>query len=190
MALRLRTAVDPYPRDGDASPEAPLPISAEEFRQLMSHWPTGVSVVTSRDGALPVGCTVNALMSVCLTPPLLLVSLAQNSRTLSAISDSGRFAVNVLAASQRALCERFARRPHAERFVGLPHHDREGLPVLRDTTAALGCVVRDTVRCGDHELVVGTVLWCTAPATPRPPLLFHRSALHPFTGVPEGCGDD
>ena len=76
----------------------------------MSRWATGVSVVTARDGSADAGLTVNAFLSVSLHPPTVLVSLTQDADTTPVIERTGPFAVNFLAADQRALSERFARR--------------------------------------------------------------------------------
>jgi Flavin reductase like domain len=57
-------------------------VADVDFRHFMRHWPTGVAIVTTADADGPVGCTVNALMSLSVEPPLLIVSLCENSRTL------------------------------------------------------------------------------------------------------------
>ncbi|HEY0699797.1 MAG TPA: flavin reductase family protein [Micromonospora sp.] len=162
--------------DGDPAPgpaEAPA-LSAEEFRSLMSHWPTGVTVVTSRDRGQPVGCTVNAMMSVSLVPPLLVVALGATSRTLLAVRATGAFGVNVLGAGQRDVCERFAVGPPETRFTGLRHHERHGVPVLADVVASAVCQVRQVTPCGDHVLVVGLPVWHATGEVA--PLVFHRRA--------------
>src|SRR5574342_176081 len=102
----------------------PVPAAADQtltpdrFRRFMTHWPTAVSVVTAQADQAPVGCTVNALMSVSIAPPLLVVSLAVGGGTLDAIVRSRVFAINLLSWDQRELCERFSRRPREERFRG------------------------------------------------------------------------
>ncbi|HEX6873105.1 MAG TPA: flavin reductase family protein, partial [Micromonosporaceae bacterium] len=154
----------------------------DEFRRFMSHWPTGVTVVTSLDQQTPVGCTANAVMSASLTPPLLVVALAQESTTLRAIRDTGAFGVNVLGAHQRQLCHRFAHGGQDERFRDLPYRIHQRLPLLYGVLAATGCAVRDTARCGDHVLVVGAPQWLTVEAD-APPLVFHRHGYHALIDV-------
>ena len=89
-------------------------VPAEEFRNAMSHFATGVTVVTSvgADGT-PVGTTANAVTSLSLDPPLILVCFDLASVTLAAIREHGAFAVNVLAAEQEHLSSGFARRASA-----------------------------------------------------------------------------
>ena len=91
------------------------------LRAAMSHFATGVTVITAEDAAGRFGSTANAVTSVSLDPPLLLVCLRDESRTLAALLRSGRFAVNVLHASQRELAERFARRDAT--WAGVGHRD-------------------------------------------------------------------
>ncbi len=74
----------------------PAPVDGAEFRNLMARWATGVSVVTARDGALDAGLTVNALLSVSLAPPSVLVSLTEDADTTPVIERTGLFAVNLL----------------------------------------------------------------------------------------------
>src|SRR5256885_9989154 len=146
----------------------------DEFRSFMSHWPTGVTVVTSRDGGgAPAGCTVNAMMSVSLFPPRLMVSLATTSATLKAILRAGDFGLNVLGADQEELCHLFAKGPKGDRFSRVRYDYRHGVPLLADVTAAIVCTVQDTMNCGDHVLIVGAPVWHTVRGDDSP-LVFHR----------------
>lgn len=149
----------------------------DEFRFLMGHWPTGVTVITSWDTNSPVGCTVNAMMSVSLLPPLLLVALDLESTTLGVIRRTGEFGLNVLSADQHDLCQRFSRGSQQDRFDRLPYRRHLRLPLLADVAAAVICTVTDTFTCGDHALVVGAPIWFTTREDASP-LLFHRRAYH------------
>ena len=71
------------------------------LRRALGRFATGVAVVTCRDGGgEPRGVTINSFSSVSLEPPLVLFSLARESRSLADVLAAGRFAVNVLAADQ------------------------------------------------------------------------------------------
>ena len=90
------------------------------FRRLMGRWPTGVAVVTTRAEGRDHGLTVNALLSVSLHPPTLLVSLGNDADSTPVVERSGRFAASFLSAAQRAISERFAQTaPSAEKFRNL-----------------------------------------------------------------------
>src|ERR1700751_5443533 len=102
---------------------APVPeLSAAEFREAMGHFATGVTVVTSVDAdGEPVGTTANAVTSLSLDPPLVLVCFDRVSLTLSAVRSHGAFVVNILAARQRQLSANFARPGLAAAWDGVRH---------------------------------------------------------------------
>ena len=63
--------------------------TADEFRAAMAAVPTPVTVVTSVGDSGPAGATANAIASLSLEPPLMLVCLDHGSRTLAALRASG-----------------------------------------------------------------------------------------------------
>jgi len=162
----------------------PARIDSGEFRTLMGRWPTGVSVVTARDGPLDAGLTVNAFLSVSLSPPSVLVSLTLDADTAPVIERTGQFAVNFLAADQRALSERFARAvPPAEKFTGVPvHRGATGVALLDGTLGAAECRLVNRVPAFDHALFVGEVVHLER-GRDAPPLLFFRSAYAEAEGA-------
>jgi flavin reductase (DIM6/NTAB) family NADH-FMN oxidoreductase RutF len=142
-------------------------------RRLMSHWATGVSIVTSLGDDGPKGCTVNSFTSLSLDPLLLLVALHGRSSTLDAIRSSRRFCVNVLAAGQEDLSRRFARSAaDVDKFAGVEYAVRNGAPVLAGCLATIGCEIERTLSGGDHEIVVARPL--AGHTTEAAPLIFFR----------------
>src|SRR4051812_49702138 len=83
-------------------------VDAAAFRDTMGRFSTGVCVVTALSPHGPAGLTTNAVTSLSLEPPLLLVCFDNASRTLPIVREAGRFAVNVLRASQADLAKTFA----------------------------------------------------------------------------------
>jgi flavin reductase (DIM6/NTAB) family NADH-FMN oxidoreductase RutF len=153
-------------------------VLPEQFRAALGQWPSGVSVVTSRAGGVPVGMTVSAFFSVSVTPPLVAVCLDKESATLEAISINRRFAVNVLSAEQSALSDRFALAPELTRFDAVTLLDTPGAtsPLLAGAIVNLDCEVDATHGAGDHVLCVGRVLLALAHG--GEPLLFHASRYY------------
>ncbi|MCI4334159.1 MAG: flavin reductase family protein [Thermoplasmata archaeon] len=153
-------------------------MSAEpaRFRAWMGRWPTGVSIVTAAEAGRRHGLTVNAFLSVALSPPTVLVSLSRDTDTEPVIARTGRFAVNLLAYDQRPLSERFARQvPPEEKFEGLPIREgRLGIPLLEGTLGSLECTLAQSFTSGDHQLLLGTVEQIVE-GREAPPLLFYRS---------------
>lgn len=157
--------------DGSGGKVAVDPLS---FRDVMSRFATGVTVVTVRGRSGPTGLTVNSLTSVSLDPPLVLVCLGAGSATHGEILREGAFAVNILNADQRALADTFAVGHREERFEGLDFRvEATGSPVFSAALAWLDCELWSTHEAGDHTIVVGEVRAAGAGADAEA-LLFFR----------------
>jgi flavin reductase (DIM6/NTAB) family NADH-FMN oxidoreductase RutF len=150
-------------------------IDADEFRDMMARWVTGVAVITCASDGHPVGCTVNALASISLTPPLLLVSLKTASHTLAAIRAQGCFAVNMLSESQSQLGHHFARTSRDARFAGVRYSWVDGLPALDGSMISVICSVTRYFVVADHVLVVGEALREVTSTADAPAVFFQRS---------------
>jgi flavin reductase (DIM6/NTAB) family NADH-FMN oxidoreductase RutF len=157
------------------NPEDPV-VAPEAFRRFMGRWATGVSVVTSHLDGVDVGMTVNALLSVTLDPPTILVSLQEAADSTPIVERSGIFAAILLANDQRAISERFAKPlPVEEKFHGVAvHRGRTGAPLLDGGLGAIECRVTRVLPVGDHRLIVGQVV-AVENGRDGPPLLFYRS---------------
>jgi 3-hydroxy-9,10-secoandrosta-1,3,5(10)-triene-9,17-dione monooxygenase reductase component len=179
----------------------PEPIAAQitpdDFRLVMGHFVTGVTVVTTLDGGEPQGITVNALSSVSLQPPLVMVALDRRRFITPAVRRAGRYAVNVLSEDQQPLSDCFAGapvQPGRDAFCGATWTPGStGLPLIERAIATLECTVVQTFQAGDHELFIGRVD-AMANADPHPmPLLYYRrqylriqrAETSPLEGVPE-----
>jgi flavin reductase (DIM6/NTAB) family NADH-FMN oxidoreductase RutF len=168
------TAVDDASSDF-ADANAPQ-VSPGELRDAMGHFATGVTVVTSIDSAgEPVGTTANAVTSLSLEPPLVLVCFDLKSATLTAIRGHGAFAVNILGHRQRHLSANFAKRGLAAVWDDVTHHrGPTGSPRLADVIAVIECTVEQSFPGGDHEIVIGRVRHVETNAEGATPLLFWR----------------
>jgi flavin reductase (DIM6/NTAB) family NADH-FMN oxidoreductase RutF len=156
----------------------PAHVSAAQFRHAIGHFATGVTVITSvsADGE-PVGTTANAVSSLSLDPPLVLVCFDLDSQTLRAVRDHGAFVVNVLAEPQRHLSVNFARRGNAAAWHGVRHRPGPtGSPRLEGVLAALECTVEHRLPGGDHEIVVGRVHDVETAGDGTAPLLYWRGS--------------
>lgn len=145
-----------------------------QFKQALGRFPTGVTIVTTRDGAgMPVGLTVSSFNSVSLNPPLVVWSLKRSSHSLAAFEQCQRYVVQVLANDQLDLAKRFASGTPAERFAGQGLLDcPNGTPRLDASCAAwFECFNRHFYDEGDHIVLIGEVENC-AHST-RAPLIYH-----------------
>jgi len=148
------------------------------FRKVMGHFVTGVTVVTTLEGERPQGITVNALSSVSLDPPLVMVALDRRRHITPIVRAAGRFAVNVLGEGQQALSDCFAGapvRPDRDEFCGAAWRPGErGMPILEGAIASLECEVVGTYSAGDHDLFIARVEALTNEELHPMPLLYYR----------------
>ncbi len=157
------------------SPEA---FDAAHFRQVLGHFPTGVTIITGMSGDQPAGFTIGSFTSVSLDPPLVGFLPQTNSDTWAAIAPSGRFCVNVLGAHQGAECWRFAKKGVDDRFSDVAWHQGvTGSPIIDDAIAWIDCEIEVVHEVGDHYFVVGRVLAMSHTADEPKPLLFFRGKL-------------
>jgi flavin reductase (DIM6/NTAB) family NADH-FMN oxidoreductase RutF len=165
-----------------AQAQAPS-FSALEFRAALGMFATGVTIVTGRDAdGTRVGLTANSFNSVSLAPPLVLWSLARQAGAMAAFSRGSHYAINILAADQHELAQRFSRRTSRDRFAGVAFHEGVGgAPVLAGAAAVFECFNRSRYEEGDHVIFVGEVEHCTRRAGALP-LIFHGGRY--FTELP------
>lgn len=151
----------------------PPSFSTSEFRAALGMFATGVTIVTARTAEGQVlGLTANSFNSVSLSPPLVLWSLARAAASLPAFSAGSHYAINVLAADQKALAERFAMKG-ADRWSGVTFDEGAGgAPLLHGAAATFECFNRSRYEEGDHVIFVGEVERCTHRSGASP-LLFH-----------------
>jgi flavin reductase (DIM6/NTAB) family NADH-FMN oxidoreductase RutF len=136
-------------------------FDAAQFRQALSQFATGVTVITTRlaDGSFR-GLTASSFNSVSLDPPLVVWSLALRSRSVAVFQSTERYAVNVLAYDQIELARRFSR-PHADRFAGVPFRlGAAAAPLIEGCVAWLECRHHALHPAGDHMLFIGQVDAC------------------------------
>ena len=153
-------------------------LDEAEFRAVLSHFATGVVVVTGSTPEGPTGLTCQSFLSLSLDPPLVLLSIGRGSATWPRIRSTGLFAVNVLSSAQAGVSAAFAV-SGGDKFAGVSW--RPGLlgnPLIDGALAQLECEVDAVHPGGDHEIVVARVRALAAvPQLEEPsPLVFFRSA--------------
>lgn len=158
-------------------------IDSGEFRRVLGHFPTGVTVVTGLDGDEPVGLTIGSFTSVSLDPPLVGFLPGTGSATWSAMATGGRFCVNVLSADQAEVCWTFAKsNVEGSRFDGLTWHtEATGAPIIDGSLAWIDCEVEQVIEMGDHYFVLGSVQ--ALGGGDGDPLLFFKGGLGTFGSI-------
>ncbi len=135
-----------------------MAISKDEFRAALSRFPSGVTVVTTKDaGGKFHGITVSAFASVSLEPPLILVCIDIDTGSHYAVQESKLFVVNVLAEGQETLSNQFAAQI-PDKFDGVDYRPGiSGIPVLENALVTLECRLAYAHEGGDHTILVGEV---------------------------------
>jgi 3-hydroxy-9,10-secoandrosta-1,3,5(10)-triene-9,17-dione monooxygenase reductase component len=152
-------------------------ITAEQFKQAMGSFPSGVTIVTARrpDGGLH-GVTVSSFAALSLTPRLVSFAINQDGDSHTVLSAATHFAIHILGEGQEALSSHFARQGQV--WDGIGHSlDSAGLPVFAGTVARLSCrkVAQITPThhpVGDHDILIGELMAVATDPTRRPLLYF------------------
>jgi 3-hydroxy-9,10-secoandrosta-1,3,5(10)-triene-9,17-dione monooxygenase reductase component len=129
------------------------------FRQVLGHFPTGVTVVTAGTEEGPVGLCVGSFTSVSLHPPLVAFCAGHSSTSYPRIEAAGHFCVNILAEDQEEIARTFAETGD-DKFSGIGWRPSvvTRAPVINDVLAWIDCEIGAIHEAGDHWIVVGRVL--------------------------------
>jgi flavin reductase (DIM6/NTAB) family NADH-FMN oxidoreductase RutF len=154
-------------------------VSEAAFRDALARFASGVTVVTARSAAGPVGFTASAFTSVSLAPPLVLVCVARRSSAHDAVVAAPAFGVNVLSERQRWLAEQFAR-SGVDRFDRVPLGGGclAGVLLVEGAIVHLECRHHAAHEAGDHTILVGEV--ASASVAAGRPLVHHARRFGSF----------
>lgn len=150
-----------------------MPVDDATFKVAMSHFASGVTVVTTEQDGIRYGMTVAAFSSLSLHPPLVLICIEKTVKTHDAIAGAGIFGVSILAQDQADHSNRFASRTE-DKFSGVGTRRGElGVPLIEGAITQLECRVREQVEGGDHTIFIGEVM--DVRAAEGAPLVYYRS---------------
>ena len=147
----------------------------KEFRQCLSKFATGVTVVTCANANGDCfGITANSFSSVSLEPPLVLWNIAKVSNSMQEFLDAEYFGINILCAQQQKESQNFSKSV-INIFDGVEYSLGENnIPLIDNTLAHLLCRTHDIHECGDHYIIVGEVT--SYASIDAEPLLFFNGA--------------
>ena len=161
-----------------------MPPTADDFREAVSRFATGITVVTCVSDGLDHAMTANAFASVSLDPLLVLVSVEREARFHDAVTEAGEWGVSILPSTAEPTARWLATkgRPLEGQLDRVRHHRSPVLQVawVDDALAALECRTVETVKAGDHDIVVGEVVtvevadWTEGTRVDDPLLYFKR----------------
>lgn len=154
-------------------------IDAAHYRNVLGHFPTGVTVITAMNDARAVGMAIGSFSSVSLDPPLVLFCPQKSSSSWPLIEASGAFCANILTAEQEDVCRVMASKSD-DKFAGIGYRAGvSGSPVLSDVLGFIDCTIERVHDEGDHLVVIGRVLELDA-ANEGLPLVFYRGGYGRF----------
>ena len=151
-----------------------MPVDDAQFKHALSHFASGVTIVTTEHGGVDYGLTVASFASLSLNPPLVLVCISKSSSSHEPIAQSQKFGVSILGSDQAEISGRFAARG-GDKFAGLDVRRGElGVPLVGNALATLECRVHQHVVGGDHSIFIGEVV--DTQTREGAPLLYFRAA--------------
>ena len=150
-----------------------MPIDDGDFRLALSHFASGVTVVTTAHGGQLYGMTVASFASLSLHPPLVLVCVERSVKTHDAIAASGKYGVSILSSAQADISSKFASRSD-DKFNGVELIEGDlDVPLIAGSLTAIECRLYDRLPGGDHTIFIGEVL--KIHTREGDPLLYFRS---------------
>jgi flavin reductase (DIM6/NTAB) family NADH-FMN oxidoreductase RutF len=139
--------------DGDGAAS----FDSARYRQVLGHYPTGVTVITAALDGEAAGMAIGSFSSLSLDPPLVLFCPDRASSSWPRIQAAGAFCVNILAEDQEEICRVFASRG-GDKFASIGWRPApSGAPILDGVLAWVDCTIERVDEAGDHFVVIGRV---------------------------------
>lgn len=150
-------------------------VDSEVFKNVVGHFASGVTVLTTVEGGQLFGTTASAVSMLSMDPPMMLICLNRSSSTHDAIIRSRVYGINILSAEQGQLARHFGQKT-GDKFAGVFYdHSQEGVPLLHGSLATMVCTVEETAQGGTHTIFLGTVTEASASA--GEPLAYFRGTF-------------
>ena len=157
-----------------------MAIESGDFRKVLGKYPTGVTLVSSKDDQGPFAMVIGSFGSVSLDPPLVQFMPAKKSGTWLRIKKTGRYCVNVLGEHQLDLSNSFFNKDK-DPFEAIHWSESTlGSPIIEGCVAWIDCLIGDVHEAGDHYIVIGEVKAIGATEKDEGPLLFLGGAYGSF----------
>ena len=152
--------------------DSDLQIGDENFRNVMSRWPTGVSLITCMSSEnKPVGILCNSFASISIKKNQVMWTLDYDAGSFKVWDQADNWAVHFLSSDQQFIIDRFATKGLANKFQGIKHTiTSKNTPEIPDAVARLECTTNQVFESYDHRIIIGSVT--TMNVTNRNPIIF------------------
>ena len=151
-------------------------INKKDFKNTLSKFATGVTVVTINNKLNLFGKTINSFTSLSLSPPLVLFSLAKTSSKLELYKKSKFLTINVLSKNQKLIAINFAKKNPSLKNIGF-FLNKDGNPILKNCISNLECRVVDKIKKGDHTIFICEVIKVLNNEKLKPLIYFNSKYL-------------
>ena len=149
-----------------------MPIDPKEQRRIFGKFATGVTVASTVVGGEAWGMTANAVTSLSLDPPLVLLAIARESQSHARFRDGKCFALNILSADQEEISNRFASSGPKDFDDLATKTVQTGAPILEEALGWVDCTLVEILRGGDHDIFIGEIV--AGDARDGEPLLYYN----------------
>ncbi len=157
-----------------------MTLNSEQLRAAMRAWTSGVTVITAAHAGEQHGMTVNSFTSVSLEPPLIIISLQDNTHTRELVEQAQAFGVTILSYDQNEIADRFAgRTPESQnRMAGIEMETLvTGAPLIKNGLASFDCRVKQSIKVGPNTMFIAEVLAARGTGEGQP-LVYHNRLYH------------
>ena len=155
-------------------------IDSGVFRNVLGHFPTGVTAVTAVNNGKPIGMAIGSFTSVSLEPPLVAFLPGKESGSWKEIREAGSFCVNVMGQDQMEVCGVMASRAEDKFADGEWSPAGSGSPIISGSIAYIDCDIEMIHDGGDHDIVIGRVLKLEVMDS-KSPLVFFQGNYGTFS---------
>ncbi len=136
-------------------------MDEEAKKTVLRLFTYGLHAVSVRDGDEINAFTANWIAQASFEPPMVMVAVENDGRSIAMMRNSGFFAVNVYETGQKELAGHFGRRSktHPEKLASQAYElGVTGAPLLREALGHLECAIRAEAPAGDHTVFIGEVV--------------------------------
>ncbi|MBC8353781.1 MAG: flavin reductase family protein [Planctomycetes bacterium] len=149
-----------------------MPLDSKEQRRILGKFVTGVTVASTKVGDETWGMTANAVTSLSLDPPLVILCIQKEGQSRIKFEEGGCFALNILSADQQEISDRFAFKGPKD-FSDLDATTaKTGAPILNGTLGWVDCKLKEILPGGDHDIFIGEIVAGAAPEEGEPLLYY------------------
>ena len=132
-------------------------INKGNFKETLSTFATGITVVATNHNSILYGKTINSFSSLSLSPPLVLFSLDKKSSKLNIFKNSKTISINILSKNQEFISNNFAKTNPDWNKIEYENL-KNGYPIIKNCVSNLYCKIIDKTKKGDHIIFICKVL--------------------------------